>query len=158
MEKPSVYIETSIVSYLAARPSRNPVTLRNQQVTQEWWETERGRYALYTSFAVNTEASDGDPAVAHRRLELLSSLPLLLPREEADVLAEDLQSRVPLPPQARTDAMHIALASVYGMAYVLTWNCRHITNPRLRTRMAAACTARGFELPVLCTPRNLRGV
>jgi predicted nucleic acid-binding protein len=157
MDKPGVYIETSIVSYLAARPSRDPVTLRNQQVTHEWWATAHERYALFTSFAVRTEASVGDPALASRRIELLRPLTLLFPRGDVDALAKHLEARVPLPPNARTDAVHIALAAVYGLAYVLTWNCRHIANPRLWPRMEAICTASGLALPVLCTPRDLQG-
>jgi hypothetical protein len=157
MDKPGVYIETSIVSYLAARPSRDPVTLRNQQLTHEWWATQRQRYALYTSAEVLTEAMAGDPPTARRRVDLLSSLPLLPRGEKVDVLAELLQLRVPLPPQAHTDALHIALAAVYEMTYVLTWNCKHIANPRLWPRMERVCSTRGIGMPVLCTPHYLLG-
>jgi hypothetical protein len=157
MDKPGIYIETSIVSYLAARPSRDPVTLHNQQLTHEWWNTQRERYVLHTSAAVMTEAAVGDPAMAQRRIDLLSPLRLLSRREDIDELAEHLRSRVPLPPQAKTDALHISLAAVYGMTYVLTWNCKHIANPRLWPRMERVCSARGIELPVLCTPHYLLG-
>ena len=157
MEKPTVYIETSIVSYLAARPSRDPVTLRNQQLTHRWWNTQRQRYALHTSAEVLTEAAAGDPPTARRRVDLLSSLPLLSLREDVDELAELLQVRVPLPPRAGTDALHIAFAAVYGITYVLTWNCKHIANPRLWPLMERICSARGIEMPVLCTPHDLLG-
>src|SRR5688500_14839736 len=121
MDKPSVYIETSIVSYLAARPSRDPVTLRNQQLTHAWWNTRREEYALYTSELAKSEAARGDPRVAFQRLAFLDAA-MLLPREAATrQLAKVLFARIPLPEQARADAEHIASAVIHGMAYLLTW-------------------------------------
>jgi hypothetical protein len=156
MDKPSVYIETSIVSYLAADPSRHPVTLRNQQLTHAWWAT-RERYALYTSKLVIDEAADGNPVLAQRRLALLSGVPLIgFAETDAEQLAADLCMRVPMPAQAYTDAMHIALAAARGMTYVLTWNCKHIANPRLQSRIRAACSRWGYQLPALCTPADLK--
>jgi hypothetical protein len=155
MDKSSVYIETSIVSYLAADPSRHPVTLRNQQLTHEWWNTHRERYALYTSTAVTGEAAEGDSRMVERRRALLSPIPLLAESADVQALADHLRKTVPLPPRADTDAAHVAYAAVYGMAYLLTWNCRHIANPRLIPRIARICASRGFECPVLCTPEQL---
>jgi hypothetical protein len=158
MDRPSVYIETSIVSYLAARPSRDPVTLRNQRLTHEWWNEHRQRYALYTSRFVIDEAADGDQVVARLRLSLLNGIPLLASQGiEVEEFAGTLVARVPLPPQAEIDAVHIALAALSGMRYVVTWNCKHIANPRLRPRMEMICGRRGIELPFLCTPRELGG-
>jgi predicted nucleic acid-binding protein len=157
MDKPSVYIETSIVSYLAARPSRDPVTLRNQRLTHEWWNEHRERYALYTSDAVIEEAAIGDPLMAQQRLLLLTGLDLLRVRDDSTVLADELRRVLRLPARAATDALHIALAAVYGMGYVLTWNCRHIANPALRPRMERTCNWYGYMLPVLTTPRQLMG-
>jgi predicted nucleic acid-binding protein len=157
MDKPSVYIETSIVSYLAARPSRDAVTLRNQRLTHEWWNTRREDYALHTSAIVKAEATQGNPVVAQRRLTLLSSLPLLSADEDVHALAEQLRRNVPLPPKAHTDALHIALAAVYGVTYVLTWNCKHIANPRLLSRMERICASCGSRVPRLCTPLELLG-
>jgi predicted nucleic acid-binding protein len=157
MDKPSVYIETSIVSYLAARPSRDPQTLRNQQLTHAWWNTRREEYALYTSDLVLTEAASGDAAMARRRIALLSTIPLLEPHDRAGDLAHDLRVGVPLPPQANTDALHIALAALYGMSYLLTWDSKHIANPKLRLRISGVCLARGCLAPSLCTPTDVMG-
>jgi predicted nucleic acid-binding protein len=157
MDKPSVYLETSIVSYLAADPSRHPVTLRNQQLTHAWWETRRGEYDLQTSTIVKAEAMQGNPVLAQRRLALLSNLPLLSADEDVHALAEQLRRNVPLPPKADTDALHIALAAGYGVTYVLTWNCKHIANPRLLSRIKRICASHGSEVPRLCTPLELLG-
>lgn len=155
MDRPSVYIETSIVSYLAADPSRHPVTLRNQQLTRAWWTSHRPRYALYTSNAVIDEASSGDRRMAAGRMALLAPIPILAGNEEVTVLAAALRRGVPLPPGAHADAAHMALAAVYGLAYLLTWNCRHIANPKLIPRIARICSALGRDAPVLCTPAQL---
>jgi hypothetical protein len=155
MDKPTLYIETSIVSYLAADPSRHPVTARNQRLTHEWWNTRRQDYALYTSETVRDEVADGDPNMAERRLALLTGVGLLLPRDDVALLASEIQTRIRLPARAATDAFHIAFAAIYEAEYLLTWNCKHIANPALKPRLAQACRLRGVELPVLCTPQDL---
>jgi hypothetical protein len=156
MDKPTVYIETTIVSYLTADPSRHPVTLVNQLATREWWSTHRDRYALFTSRFVVDEAMDGDPVMAQRRLALLTTVPLLAFEDtDAERFAKTLCRRVPMPPQAHADALHIALAAIHGMAYVLTWNCKHIANPHLQPRISAICREWGYAMPVLCTPTRL---
>lgn len=157
MDKPSVYIETSIVSYLAADPSRHPVTLRNQQLTHAWWNTHRERYALYTSDVVEQEVVQGNPWFAQRRLELVATLPLLSANRDVHSLAEEMRAGVPLPAQANTDALHIAMGAVYRLTYVLTWNCKHIANPKLHSRINQICTRSGWGMPVLCTPEQLMG-
>ena len=158
MERPTVYIETSIVSYLAAHPSRDPATARNQRLTHAWWTTRRHDYALYTSKFVADEAAEGDRVMAQQRLALLSGIPLLASQgTRAEQFAEALVRGVPLPPRAHADAMHIALASAREMAYLLTWNCKHIANPRLLTRIEQVCSAFGFATPRLVTPESLMG-
>jgi predicted nucleic acid-binding protein len=157
MDKPSVYIETSIVSYLAARPSRDPVTLRNQQLTHAWWTTRRQDYALYTSDVVVKEAARGDTSMAARRLALLLPIQLLPEREPVTLLADDIRRLLRMPDRAAADAFHIAFAAAYGITYVVTWNCTHIANPKLRPRLEQACGLRGLHLPTLCTPKRLMG-
>ncbi|MBW3572600.1 MAG: type II toxin-antitoxin system VapC family toxin [Gemmatimonadetes bacterium] len=155
MDKPTVYIETSIVSYLAARPSRDPVTLRNQQLTHEWWNTRRHDYALFTSRAVVDEAAAGDAQTAQARIALLAGVERLPRQQQLSLLADEIYRTLKLPPRVRTDAAHIAFAAAYGVTYLLTWNCKHIANPALRRRLEWACRLRGFSLPVLCTPETL---
>jgi len=101
------------------------------------------------------EASAGDPEAAARRLEVLTPLPLLEPQEEEAELAQALLEYVPLPVSAAADALHIAIAVVNGMDYLLTWNCTHIANAALRSRIEAVCRSHGFEVPIICTPEEL---
>lgn len=155
MDRPTLSIETSIVSYLAARPSRDPVTLRNQRLTHAWGNERRHDFELFTSQTVLDEAAAGDPRMAQARLALLSSLPILRTRAEALALAQVLRLRVPLPPQAADDAVHIALGAHHGMAYLLTWDSKHIANPRLKSRIEQICLSQGIRAPRLCTPQAM---
>jgi predicted nucleic acid-binding protein len=152
-----VYLETSVISYLVSRPSRDLVVAAHQQITRQWWEECRGSFQLYVSQMVIQEAGSGDPAAAQRRLGELASIPLLGLTDEAQALARELVENGALPQQAVEDALHIALATVHGMDYLLTWNCRHIANARMREAVVSVCMMRGYEPPVICTPEELMG-
>lgn len=154
--KPWVYVETTIPSYLTAWPSRDVVRAGEQQVTRDWW-ARRDRYELRVSSLVLLECGAGDPDAAAARLAALAGIPVLLQTSEAESLAADLLRGVPLPPQAAADALHIAVAAVHGMAYLVTWNCAHIANATLRPRIEAVCRRSGYEPPVICTPQELPG-
>ena len=154
---PSVYVETTIFSYLTARATTNVVAAARQQVTQTWWATRREAFSLFISELVLEEAAAGDPVAADRRLTVARPVPLVNIAEAALTLAPELQTLARLPERARADALHIALAAVHGMDYLLTWNLRHIANAELRPRLEAACRARGYRPPVLCTPDELMG-
>lgn len=153
--KPKVYLETTIPSYLTGRPSRDLVTAAHQQITHQWWDTRRAAFDLFVSQMVLDEAGSGDPDAAARRLAVLTPLPLLNPHEEEAELAQALIEQVPLPASAAADALHIAIAVVNGMDYLLTWNCTHIANAALRSRIEAVCRSKGFEVPIICTPEEL---
>jgi predicted nucleic acid-binding protein len=153
--KPRVYLETTIPSYLTAWPSRDLVRAAHQQITREWWEQRRSQFELYISQAVLRECQAGDPTAAAERLEALQELPLLEQTEEATQLAQALVAQVPLRDRAAVDAVHIALAAVHGMDYLLTWNCTHIANAALRDPIESICRARGYEPPAICTPEEL---
>ena len=156
MDKPTLYLETSVISYLAALPSRDPVTARNQRITREWWETRRMEYDLLTSEAVVREAGAGDRTFAARRLSFLSDVPRVDVRDpELVMLAGSLIRQVPLPGRAVVDAVHIAASAVYGIGYLLTWDVRHIANPVLRARIARVLETRGWSSPFLCTPTEI---
>jgi predicted nucleic acid-binding protein len=157
MDRPTVYIETSIVSYLAARPAGDPVTAANQQLTHKWWNTRRHDYELFTSDVVLKEAARGEASMAAQRLALLTPIPLLVEREQVTLLADEIRSRLRLPDRAAADALHIAFAAAYGITYLVTWNCTHIANPKLHPRLKQACGLRGLDLPILCTPKRLMG-
>ncbi|MGH9928232.1 MAG: type II toxin-antitoxin system VapC family toxin [Pyrinomonadaceae bacterium] len=152
-----IYIETIIVSYLTARPSRDLIIAAHQQLTQEWWETRRTNFDLYASQLVIREPSAGDAVMAQRRLEVLDGIPLLSVSQEAVALARTLVEKGPIPEKAAVDALHIAVAASHGMDYLLTWNCRHIANAEMQTGVARICRATGFEPPVICTPEELLG-
>ena len=122
----SVYIETSVVSYCAARPSTHIITAAKQAITRTWWEQESPRFSLYISTVVEREASRGDPGAARKRIRLIHDLPLLAITTEVEELALHLIGKHLLPAHSEEDALHIAIASVHGMNYLLTWNFKHI--------------------------------
>lgn len=155
--KPKVYLETTIVSYLAARPSRNLIVAAHQQITHDWWDGQRGEFDLFVSQLVVDEASKGNPEVAKRRRELLATLPVLDVTDEAAALARTFTGRRAVPAQEPEDSLHIALAAVHGMDLLLTWNCAHIANARMHLRLYEACLYEGYELPRICTPTELTG-
>jgi len=151
----TVYIETSILGYLTARPSRNLVLVANAEVTREWWDTRRSAFELYTSQAVLKEAAKGDAEMASRRLEILRDFPLLDLNQSVLDLAEQFLERSNLPAKADVDAVHIAAATIHGMDYLLTWNCKHIANAQIQGKLAEISLDFGYELPILCTPYEL---
>jgi hypothetical protein len=153
----TVYIETSILGYLTARPSRDIVVAANIEVTKEWWNTRRGDFQLYSSQAVVKETSQGDVVIASQRLEILANLSLLDLNQAVLDLAEQFLERSNLPAKADIDAVHIATATVHGMDYLLTWNCKHIANAQIQGKLAEISLDFGYELPILCTPYELLG-
>ncbi len=155
--KPTVYVETTVPSYLTARPSRDVVRAGEQQATRDWWD-RRTEYELRVSSLVLLECGAGDAEAAALRLAAIEGLPVLAQSFEADMLAEALLREVPLPAKAAADALHIAVAAVHGIAYLLTWNCTHIANATLRPRIEWVCRQSGYESPVICSPRELVGL
>jgi predicted nucleic acid-binding protein len=153
----TVYIETSIVSYLTARPSRDLLVAAHQQLTVAWWDQQRAHYEIFTSQVVLAEARAGDPEAAQLRVVVLERLPLLDVTDAAIMLAAALVSGQALPAQAAQDALHVAVACVHGMEYLLTWNCAHLANARLRSRIEQICRDAGYVPPIICTPEELEG-
>jgi hypothetical protein len=153
----TVYIETSILGYLTARPSRDIVVSANIQITREWWDTRRSTFQLYSSQAVVKETSQGDAAISSQRLEITRNLALLDLNQSVLDLAEQFLGRSNLPAKADVDAVHIAAATVHGMDYLLTWNCKHIANAQIQGKLAEVSLDFGYELPILCTPYELLG-
>ncbi len=152
--KPRVYVETTIIGYLTAWPSRDLLTAANQQVTRDWWKDHRKEFDLYISQFVIEESGAGDPDAAKQRLEVLADIPQLTVTDDVQQLAQELVRQVPLPEKAEVDALHIAVAAVNGMDYLLTWNCTHIANATLRHRIEAVCRLVGYEPPTICTPQE----
>jgi predicted nucleic acid-binding protein len=152
-----VYLETTIVSYLTARPSRDLILAAHQEVTRQWWEGQREQFRLYVSQFVLDEAGDGDPAAAAVRLELLKGFTLLPLTDEVRDVATGLLDAGVLPRKAGADAVHIAVATVHEMDVLLTWNCRHLANAAILGNVGRHLRDREYEVPIICTPDELMG-
>ena len=155
--KRKVYIETSIVSYLTAKPSRDLLAAAWQEITTAWWDRRRSDFDLYTSELAVEEAARGDDVAARRRLEHLGTLTLLDVTESSLALAQMLMERGAMPASAVDDALHVALAAVHNMDYLLTWNCRHINNAEMIPAIRAVVLSAAYSLPEICTPQELMG-
>ena len=153
----SLYLETSIVSYLTARPSSNIITAAHQLITTRWWLHRRANFELVISELVLEEAARGDADAAAKRLEALEGIALLGVTSTASDLAGSIVRAHLLPAKAFPDALHIAIASVHAVEYLLTWNCSHIANAELLPRVTALVEAAGLNMPFVCTPEELLG-
>ena len=153
----TVYIETSILGYLTARSTKNLILAANMEITKDWWEFRRKAFILYTSEAVLAEVAQGDAEIAAQRMAILRDFPLLALNKAVQGLATQFLNRSSLPPKAKIDAIHIAAATVHGMDYLLTWNCKHIANAQIQGKLAEISLDFGYVLPILCTPNELMG-
>ncbi len=144
--------------YLASRPGSNIVFAANQLLTLQWWNDHRTRFDLFISQAVIDECSAGDPVAASERIDFVDGIPVLAITLDTQTLAQDLLSRVGLPPKAAIDAVHIATAAQNNMDYLLTWNCKHIANPSFRRKIEDVLADHGLASPVICTPQELLNV
>jgi predicted nucleic acid-binding protein len=152
-----VYIETSVISYLVARPSGSILAAAWQRVTHDWWENEKSRFELFTSELVWAEAGQGDAGAAQARCERLRDIPDLQVTDAVVALAKDLVRWGALPKEAMDDAMHVAIAAVHDIDYLLTWNYRHLDNAEKKPLMRSVCTIAGYRCPEICTPQELMG-
>jgi hypothetical protein len=149
-----VYVETTIVRYLAARRSRNLIVRAHQELTRRWWR-QRAAFDVFASPLVVEEAGRGNVAARTRRHRFLRDLPLLEITDDTRAIGRQLLVSGSLPPQAEGDALHIGVAAVHGMEYLVTWNCRHIANAWMRPQSEEIIRELGYEPPVLCTPEEL---
>jgi hypothetical protein len=156
--KKSVYIETSVISYLTARVSRDLVSAARQQLTQEWWDNSRHNFELFVSRLVLKEIAGGDAAAADRRLDAVKGMTVLEMNADVIVLADELMKQCALPEKAREDAVHIAVSAVCGIDFLVTWNCRHIDNAVMKPVIRSVCADAGYVCPEICTPEELGGV
>jgi len=152
---PTLYLETSIISFLRSRPATHVVSAARQLLTQRWWNEERAKYELLTSQFVLDESSRGDPTLVEERLKALAGIPLLEIVPEISVLAQELLSAAVLPARARLDALHISAASYHSVEYLLTWNCAHIANARILPRVRKIVEEHGYAFPIVCTPEEM---
>jgi hypothetical protein len=155
--KPTVYIETTVVSYLTARPKKNVVRMAQQRITKQWWRLRRSQFSMFSSQFVIDEASAGNAEAAKRRLSVLSKIDLLEIAPEVEILAQRLLDFNALPPPARVDALHLAVATINGMQYLMTWNCKHLANAFLWDTIYNTCRLAGYQPPAILTPYELLG-
>jgi hypothetical protein len=153
--KPLAYIETTVVSYFAAKPARDVVVAGHQAVTAEWWDKDLPKFQAVVSSVVLDEISTGDPQAVAKRLDAIKGMSLLELSTEVTSLATRYYGSICLPESARADSLHLALASWHGVDYLVTWNCRHIANGRVRLLVQQINDLLGIATPVICTPEEL---
>ena len=157
-EKKKVYVETTVVSNLTARPSHNPVDAAAQIASQSWWCGALERFDLFVSTLVAQEASKGDASAAERRLSVVREMKMLPIDSRMFELAEKLLEATAVPRTSYDDAVHIATAAIHGMDYLITWNCSHIANVETRPLIRKTIESAGFVPPEICTPLEMKGV
>ena len=155
--KKSVYVESSVVSYLTARPSRDIVIAGHQTVTAEWWKDCRHQYEAFISPLVIEEISAGDPTAASERLSAVENFASVAISEEAEAIAAALLASKAVPANSSRDALHIAIAATQGLDYLLTWNFKHINNASTRTLVGNVVANFGLVCAIMCSPEELMG-
>lgn len=154
---PSVYLETTIPSYLTAWPSRSLVAAAHQAITREWWTLRRADFELCVSQLVIAEISAGDATAARLRLDSITGIPTLPMTDEVEWIASEMERLGLVPPSAAADAFHVGYASAHSIDYLLTWNCRHIANAERLPAIRTFLQQNGFSIPIVCTPEELMG-
>ena len=152
-----VYVETTVVSFLTAQPGGDLATRAKKQATKRWWKVERSNFDLFTSELVVQEAGSGHPEAAQRRLEVLGKLPSLEVTDDVSDVAQKIVGPGMIPEKYADDALHIAVATINGMDYLLTWNLTHIANATLRRKYESVIRSAGYRPPTICTPEELLG-
>ncbi len=153
--KPRVYVEPTVVSYLVARPSNNPILAARQEASRQLWENYTDRFEFVISSVVRDEIGQGDAIAAQQRLEVVSSLRILELLPEVDVLGQKLLDTGAIPRNSESDAQHIAIATVHSVEYLVSWNHKHIVNENRREHIKYVCQEEGFQPTILCTPIQL---
>lgn len=156
--KPLVYIESSVISYLAARPSNNLVSAARQSITLEWWDIHKSSYELCVSRLVEEEVSSGNAEASERRRSYLRGIAFLEVSNTAIEIAQNLLDQKAVPKRSEEDALHIGIAAAQGVDYLLTWNFKHINNAVMRQKIIKVIESMGFLCPQLCSPEELGGM
>ncbi len=151
-----VYIETSVVSYLTARPSKNIVLAGHQLITREFWEN-LNLENVFISELVLEEASKGDENAAKTRMKALENIKELEIDNECQKLAEILVNKNVVPKEFPEDALHIAIAAVHKIEVIATWNFKHINNPVTRVKIRKVIEEQGYVSPEMCSPEEFIG-
>lgn len=155
MTQPTAYIETTIIGHLVGRILSDPVVAGRQTVTRQWWPSAVEKYRFIVSKVVADECASGDPEAAAERLAVLESLEFVATSPQVDELARQLIDRFAIPKAEPRDAIHISLAAIHGLEYLVSWNFKHIVNPTTRSAIERVCRDAGFVPPIICTPDEL---
>ena len=151
----SVYLETTIFGYLASRPSRDALVREHQRVTSVWWEKRRGDFELFISPLIEDEIGAGDATAAAQRQEFTKGIPRLEETDMVKTIGRELLRAQIIPARVEPDALHIAFAAVHEMDYLLTWNCKHLANAEIFSRVGEVLRRFGAAVPTICTPLAL---
>lgn len=152
IDKPTVYVETSVISYLTNRPSRDAIVLGRQLLTRQWWDERRSNYRLLVSDFVVDEVSDGHPEAVARRLEALHTMQFIDNKApEIEALANTLIAEKALPANAKLDALHIATCAYHAVSYLVSWNFSHIVNAQQLGKIEDICRANRYPASRLVT-------
>ena len=155
MDKPRIYMESSVVSHRTARPSRDVIALSHREITRVWWDNHIREYNVCVSQVVLDEIRRGDPEAAADRLKAVSGFPLLPLGPEVERLAAIYQEKLRFPEKSLRDTLHLAVASVHAVDYLVTWNCKHIANAHIRRQLQELNNGEGVCTPIVCTPEEL---
>lgn len=153
--KKSIYIETSVVSYLTSRGSRDLLIAARQEETREVWPRLLSEFDSYVSSLVFAESESGNIEAARRRLDAIEPFPVLQVSSEAEELARHLVEAGAIPEKCSEDAMHISLAALSGIDVIVTWNFTHINNPFKRLQIRRVVEQQGYVCPEICSPGDL---
>lgn len=155
MEKRKVYIETSVISYLTAKPSRDIIVAGHQQITTEWWHKAKNKFDCYISQIVIAEIGQGDKSASSNRLKAVQQIPELGYNLEIENLAIQYLKLLNIPEKAKLDAFHLAFAVIYKIDFLLSWNCKHIANAMVNYKIKDFNYSKSLFVPFLCTPQEL---
>ena len=153
--KPRVYIESTVISYLVARPSDNPILASRQEASRQLWEDYADRFEFVISQLVQDEIQRGDVTASQQRLEVVSRLTVLEILPEVDMLVQKLLETGAVPRNSEPDAQHIAIATVQSVEYLVSWNHKHIVNEYKLDHINSVCRNAGFQPTIICTPTQL---
>lgn len=153
----TVYVESSIISHACLKPGSRPNLVYLQDQARRWWQFERPKYEVVISQFVVDEIKNGNPEAVARRMEMIDSIPVLLPGNEVEQLAQIILSRSLMPPKALMDALHVAVAVEARLDYLLTLNCQHIANAHALPDIYSLIRQHGWHCPLICTPSEFLG-
>ena len=156
--KQTVYVESSVISYLTSRPNRDVIIAGRQSVTLDWWENQRHRFDLRISVLVEEEISKGDSSAAQQRLDKVTEIQSFLISDEAVRIADLLLAEKAVPKGSEEDALHIGIAVAQGADFLLTWNFKHINNAEKKAVITRLIESAGYACPQLCSPEELGGL